>query len=140
MGKFSQMLEKFKASEEEEQDEELTGFRGFMKKTRKVMGIIVAVIYHSRKVVLTIPVAYYALKLASYNGSHLPDTVGLFLQADGSFAMEFAKSLAIMGPLCITGGCLAMMFLSRKAWYSWAISVFSLTLPVILLLSNIYPA
>ena len=140
MGKLNDMLAKFKPTEEEEEIQEATGFLGVIRKIQRIIGIIVSVIYHLRKVVLTIPVAYYALKLASYNGSHLPQTVGLFLQADGSFLMEFARSLAVTGPLVITGGCLAMMFLSRKALYAWAISVFSLALPVLLLISNIYPS
>ena len=140
MGNFNDMLAKFKPSEEEEAHEEATGFLGFIHKVQKIIGLITAVVYHLRKVVLTIPVVYIALRLASYNGSHLPETVGLFLRADGSFMLEFARSLAILGPLAVTGGCLAMMFLSRKAMYSWAISVFSLALPVIILISNLYPA
>ena len=32
------------------------------------------------------------------------------------------------------------MFLSRKAMYPWAISIFSLAIPILLLLSNRYPA
>lgn len=140
MGSFNDMLAKFKPSEEEENVQEATGFLGVIRKTQKVIGLIVSILYHLRKVVLALPVGYYALKLAAYNGSHLPATVGLFLQADGSFTMEFARSLAVMGPLAITAGCLAMMFLSRKAMYAWAISVFSLALPVLVLISNLYPA
>ena len=140
MGKLNDMLAKFKPSEEEEKIQEATGFMGVVRKIQRIIGIIVAVLYHCRKIVLAVPVGYIALRLAAYNGSHLPQTVGLLLQADGSFSMEIARSLAIMGPLAITGGCLAMMFLSRKAMYAWAISVFSLALPVLLLISNLYPA
>lgn len=140
MGKLNEMLAKFSPSEEEEKVENATGFMAAVRKTQKVIGIIAAVLYHLRKVVLAAPVIYYALKLSAYNGVHLPPTVGLFLQADGTFLMEFAKSLAVMGPLVLTGGCLAMMFLSRKAMYAWAISVFSLAVPVLILISNLYPA
>lgn len=140
MGKLNEMLAKFSPSEDEDKVVEATGFMGAVRKTQRVIGIIVSVIYHLRKVILAAPVVYYALRLATYNGMHLPETVGLILQADGTFAMEFARSLAVMGPLVLTGGCLAMMFLSRKAMYAWAISVFSLVLPVLLLISNIYPA
>lgn len=140
MGSFNDMLAKFKPSEEEENVQEATGFLGVIRKTQKVIGLIVSILYHLRKVVLALPVGYYALKLAAYNGAHLPGTVGLFLQADGRFTIELARSLAVMGPLAITAGCLAMMFLSRKAMYAWAISVFSLALPVLILISNLYPA
>ena len=140
MGKFNDMLAKFSPKEEEEQIREETGFLRVIHKIQRVIGIIVSILYHSRKIILSVPVIYVGLRLAAYNGSHLPETVGLFLQADGSFLMEFAKSLAVMGPMVLTGGCLAMMFLSRKAMYAWAISVFSLALPILLLISNLYPA
>lgn len=106
----------------------------------KIVGLLITWLYHLRKVFLAIPVVYYALKLAAYNTAHLPETVGFNLQADGSFAMELARSAAVMGPLVLTCGCLVMMFLSRKSLYAWAISVFTLALPVLLLVSNVYPA
>ena len=86
------------------------------------------------------PVVYYALKFAAYNSSHLPESVGLNLQATGEFAIHISRYVAVVGPLALTGGCIAMMFLSRKAMYAWAVSVFSLALPILLLVSNIYPA
>lgn len=109
-------------------------------KIEYVIGLIVKVIFHLRKVVLALPVVYYALKLASYNMEHLPEQVGLSLQSTGEFAEFVSRNTAVMGPLVVTGGCLVMMFLSRKAMYSWAISVFTLVLPILLLLSNQYPA
>ena len=139
MGFISNMAEKFRYAEEEEQEQQLGPFMRVIRKIQKVIGIIVKIIYHLRKVILAAPVVYYALKLAAYNTMHLPDQVGLLLQSDGTFAMEFAKSMAVMGPMAITGGCLAMMFLARKALYPWAVSVFSLILPVLLLISNLYP-
>ena len=139
MGFISTMAEKFKYEEEEEQEVDLPPFKRAIKKTKKVIGIIVKVCYHLRKVILAAPVVYYALRLAAYNTANLPDTVGLLLQSDGSFAFEMAKSLAVAGPLGITAGCIAMMFLARKALYPWAVCVFSLLLPVLLLISNIYP-
>ena len=45
-----------------------------------------------------------------------------------------------MGPLALTLACLFLMFCSRKALYPWAISVFTLALPILLLVSNLYPA
>lgn len=114
----------------------LTGYRKF----ESIFGKIIMVIYRLRKVVLAAPVVYYALKLAAYNREHLPEMVGLNLQTSGEFAIQITRQLAILGPLGITAGCLVMMFLSRKALHSWAISVFTLILPVVLLLSNQYPA
>ena len=140
MGFISGMAEKFKYVEDEELEQELSPFKRVIRKIQKVIGIIVKVFYHLRKVILAAPVVYYALKLASYNMQHLPEQVGVLLESDGSFAFTFAKSMAVMGPLGITAGCLVMMFLARKALYPWAVSIFSLVLPILLLLSNIYPA
>ena len=109
-------------------------------KIKNVIGVLVMVCYRLRKIVLAIPVVYYALKIAGYNGQHLPEEVGLLLQANGEFAYTVSRHLAIMGPLVLTAGCLVMMLFSRKALYPWAISIFSLILPILLLISNIYPA
>jgi hypothetical protein len=109
-------------------------------KIKSVIGVLVMVGYRLRKVVLAIPVVYYALKIAAYNGEHLPEDVGLMLLANGEFAYTVSRYLAVMGPLVLTGGCLVMMLFSRKALYPWAISIFTLILPLLLLVSNIYPA
>ena len=109
-------------------------------KIKSVIGVLVMVGYRLRKVVLAIPVVYYALKIAAYNGEHLPEDVGLMLLANCEFAYTVSRYLAVMGPLVLTGGCLVMMLFSRKALYPWAISIFTLILPLLLLVSNIYPA
>jgi len=109
-------------------------------RVKSVIGVIVMVIYRLRKLVLAAPVLYYALKLASYNMSNLPEIVGINLQANGAFAESISRSMAVMGPLGITVACLVLMFCSRKALYPWAVSVFTLALPLLILLSNQYPA
>lgn len=111
-----------------------------LRKVGNVLSIIWQWIFFLRKVFFAIPVIYYTIKLAQYNSQMLPENVGLLLQADGSFLVEITKSLAVAGPAAITIGCLAMMFLSRKALYAWAISIFTLAVPILLLFSNIYPA
>lgn len=109
-------------------------------KIKSVIGVLVMVGYRLRKIVLAVPVVYYALKIAGYNGQHLPEEVGLVLLANGEFAYTVSRYLAVVGPLVLTGGCLVMMLFSRKALYPWAISIFTLILPLLLLISNIYPA
>jgi len=111
-----------------------------LKKIDRVIDIILTVLYRLRKVFMAIPVAYYAIKLAQYNMENLPAVVGFDMQANGVFAQMLSREVAVMGPLAITGFCLVMMFFSRKAIYSWAISIFTLILPIILLISNRYPA
>lgn len=122
------------------QQPQKNGFLRFYDSFKHVVGIIVTILYRLRKPVMAAPVVYYALKLAAYNAAHLPENVGLNLQASGEFAMHISRYVAVVGPLALTGGCLAMMFLSRKAMYAWAISIFTLALPLLLLLSNVYPA
>lgn len=106
---------------------------------KRIIGIVVMIFYRLRKVFLAIPVVYYAIQLARYNMEHLPDVVGVNLMSNGAFADTISREMAVMGPLGVTAACLVMMFLSRKALYSWAVSLFTLALPVILLLSNLYP-
>ncbi len=98
------------------------------------------VVYHLRKVVLAVPVVFCALRLAFYNLEHLPEQVGLNLLSNGEFAERISREMAVYGPLAVTGGCLVLMFLSRKSIYPWIISLFSLVLPVLLLVTNLYPA
>ena len=106
---------------------------------KKVIGILIMCVYRLRAVFLAIPVAYYALKLAAYNMKHLPEAVGLNLQSNGEFAMTIGRELAVMGPLAVTAACIVLMFVSRKALYPWAVSIFTLLLPILLLFSNMYP-
>ncbi len=114
--------------------------KAVFKKIDHVIDIILKVLYHLRKVILAAPVVYYAIRLAQYNMEHLPSVVGINMQANGAFADMLSRELAVMGPLGVTAACLLLMFLSRKALYPWAISVFTLALPIVLLLSNRYPA
>lgn len=110
-----------------------------LKKTGHVIGLIITWIYRLRGVLLAIPVVYAAVKLASYNMEHLPQIVGINLQASGAFADTISREFAVFGPLGVTAACLILMLCSRKVMYPWAISVFTLILPVLLLLSNQYP-
>ena len=119
-----------------------TGFGKVKAVVGKINGIINTIgvwLFRLRKFVMAAPVVYYAMKLASYNRTHLPELVGINLQPTGEFAQYISRNMAVMGPLALTLGCLVLMFCSRKAMYSWAISIFTLALPLLLLLSNAYP-
>ena len=115
-------------------------FAAGYNKFKQIMGKIIMTLYDVRKVVMAVPVAYVPLRMAAYNMSHLPEQVGVHLQTTGEFAMQISRYAAVIGPLGITAGCLVMMFFSRKAMYAWAISIFTLALPILLLVSNMYPA
>lgn len=115
-------------------------FKAVVSKSNNVINLIGTWIFRLRKVVMAVPVVYYALQLAKYNMANLPEQVGLDLQSSGEFAQTISRDLAVMGPLGLTAACLVLMFFSRKAMYPWAISIFTLALPLLLLLSNLYPA
>ena len=96
-------------------------------------------IYKLRSVVLAIPVVIAAISLAIDNAARLPVFVGINLQANGEYAMMIERNVAVMVPLLITVGSLLMMFLSRKVLYPWLVSVFSLVIPILLWITNIFP-
>ena len=93
-------------------------------------------VYAVRGVLLSIPVAVAAGILSVYNYSHLPDPVGLFMQRDGTFSLTIAKSMAVAGPVGITALCLILTIASKKVTYPWLISIFSLLIPIAILLMS----
>lgn len=114
--------------------------RKALANTNSLIDFIGMLLFRLRKLVLAIPVVYIAMKLARYNLEHLPEEVGINIQSSGEFAQMVARDAAVMGPLGLTAACLLLMFCSRKAMYPWAISVFTLVLPVLILITNLYPA
>ena len=120
-----------------------TGFgkvKTIFSKINRIINLIGVWLYRLRKPVMAAPVVYYAIKLASYNQQNLPEMVGINLQSTGEFAQTISRSMAVSGPFALTMACLVLMVCSRKAMYAWAISIFTLALPLLLLLSNLYPA
>lgn len=113
--------------------------RNVFSKIGKVLNIIGIWIFRLRKVFMAIPVVYYAVRLAMYNMSQLPEKVGLNLLPTGEFAQMIDRDMAVYGPLGVTLACLVLMFCSRRARYPWIISIFTLVVPVMLLLTNNYP-
>ena len=108
-------------------------------KIGNVIGMICTWIYRLRKVLMAAPVVYLAIWIAIANSSRLPEAVGLNLQSNGEFAMMVTRGYAVFGPLLVTGFCLLLMFCSRKTLFPWVISIFSLVLPYLIYLTNLYP-
>ena len=96
--------------------------------------------YRMRAVLLSAPVIITAIVLAIMNIARLPDQVGLDMLASGDFQFLVSKGVAVMGPLALTSICLLLVFCSKKVAYPWLISVFSLSLPIVLWLTNVFPA
>ena len=122
----------------EEKPEE-TKKTGSFQKVWNVMRMIGNLIYRLRKIIMSIPVVYYAIVFGVYNAKYLPERVGLVLQSNGEFAQTVSRGLAVMGPLGLTAACLLLMFCSRRTLYPWLISIMSLLLPMLILLLNNYP-
>ena len=96
--------------------------------------------FELRKVALAAPVIMLMLWLENECAQRLPDMVGINLMANGDFQQLIARETAIGYTSAITIVCLIFMFLSRKTIYPWLISLFSLVLPVLLILTNTFPA
>jgi hypothetical protein len=111
-----------------------------LKKIGSVLKSIAKWIYRLRGLFMAIPVVLAALYLASQNMARLPEEVGINLLANGQYEYLISRGLAVMGPLVITGVCLVMMFLSRRTIYPWLISIFSLVLPWLIWITNVFPA
>ena len=110
-----------------------------LKKIGHVLGVIGKWIFRLRGFFMAIPVALAALYLAAQNMSRLPEEVGINLQANGEYAFLISRGLAVMAPLVVTGVCLVMMWLSRRTIYPWIIRIFSLVLPILIWLTNVFP-
>jgi len=95
--------------------------------------------YKLRSVILAVPVVVASIVLAIQNLQRLPVFVGINMQASGEYAVMLERSVAVILPLLVTAGCLLMMFLSKKVLYPWLVSVFSLLLPILLWITNVFP-
>ena len=146
MGKFgsfaevwSALKEKFFSAGQEEAPEEEAAPVTALGKVGKVLRLTGLWLYRLRKVIMAAPVVFFALRFANYNMNNLPEQVGLNLQTSGEFARMIDRSMAVYGPLGITAVCLLLMFLSRKAFHPWVVSIFTLVVPIVLLLTTLYP-
>ena len=97
-------------------------------------------LFHFRKLLLCIPVVAASIYLARVNWTQLPDQVGLSLMSNGQYAQMVAKEVAVYSPMGVTAVCLLLMLCSRRALYPWLISVFTLVLPILILVTNIFPS
>lgn len=101
-------------------------------------------VYKLRTVFMAIPVAFAAIILAIYNGTHLPEKIGVYFPAgsDGELIVsltDLSRGTAVFLPLLITAACLLLMFCSKRTVYPWLISIFSLVLPLFFLFVGMFP-
>lgn len=110
--------------------------RGIYKRIETVVVAICSWIFRLRKVFMVVPVLWAALELAIYSRDNLPETVGFNIQASGEFAQMISRETAVYGPLGLTCACLVLVLLSRRTIYPWIISIFTLVLPILILMLN----
>lgn len=121
--------------QEKQQEAKSTG-----QKVLSTFGGIGSMIYKLRSILLSIPVVIAAVVLAMRNSRLLPETVGINLLESGEYQWLVARNVAVLGPLAITALCLLMVFCSRRVVYPWLISIFSLAIPFLLWITNVFPA
>lgn len=134
------MKEKVNKPQNGQKGEALQKTKAAFETTGRVLSIIGKVLYHMRKLFLAIPVVWLAVRLYGEAMDRLPQAVGLLLQKSGDYAYMLEKETAAMGCMAVTAACLLMMFCSRRTLYPWLISLFSLVLPILLIVTNIFPA
>jgi len=97
-------------------------------------------IWMFRGVVISLPVLVVAISQAFKNASRLPETVGLNIQANGEYAMTVARPTAVVLPLLVTIACILLTCFTKRPLFPWLISIFTLVIPVLIWVINIYPA
>ncbi len=124
----------------------------FLKKLWKDLSFIGSYLFKLRSIILAAPVAAAAVVLAFVNMARLPEVVEVSKLTLDTKAEEslfgclvitpdyISRGGAIFGPLLLTVVCLVLMMCSKRTFYPWLVSVFSLLLPVMILITNIYPA
>ena len=126
-----------------EKQDEMAAFskvKGVCGKVGHVFYLIGLWIFRLRRFLLAAPVVVAAMRIARLNMERLPEMVGLNLQSSGEFAQMVTREYAVYGPMGVTMLCLLLMFFSRKVLYPWLIAIFTLVLPYLIYLTNIYPA
>lgn len=117
----------------------------------KVFATLGKYVYNLRSIILAAPVAAAAFILASINMKELPETVEITAMnidtgsPDALFGFlvlnpeYITREMAVLGPLVVTVICLFFMLCSKRTLYPFVIALFSLCLPLVLLVFNSYP-
>ena len=118
----------------------LSSLRKIFAKTAKILEKIISWLSKFKKIIAAVPVAAGAIVLALYNMGNLPKVVGINLLENGSFTYQIPRGIAVFAPVAVTSICLLLMFCSRRILTPWFVSLVSLLLPVMILITNVFPA
>lgn len=121
-----------------------------LRKTGNFLSKLWQYLFLLRGIILSAPVAAGAVILAAKCSTDLPASVEVTLpgiQLHGENALfgflvyqtQFIpRGTAVMAPLVLTAACLLLTICSKRTLYPWLISVLTLTVPVFLLVTNLY--
>ena len=112
----------------------------FFRKTGDILALIWKYILRFKRIIIAIPVAVGAVYLALWNMDRLPAKVGLGIQLDGTFDYMIAREIVVLGPVAVTALCLLLMFCSKRTLTPWLVSAFSLVLPILIWVINVFPS
>lgn len=118
----------------------LAAIAHFVNQTGEVLLLIGETFLKFRKIFLAVPVIWASVQLALWNMDQLPESVGLDLQVDGTYAFLITRELAIWGPVVVTIFCLLLMLCSRRILTPWLVSVMTLLIPIFLWVTNVFPS
>ena len=113
----------------------------------KVIRVIALTLFHMRKLFMAAPVVLAAMRLATMTKEALGgpfrffimDVVASWQQSEMVIRqVEISQEVAVAGPMLVTCACLGLMFLSRRTVWPWLVSIFSLVIPVFIILSATY--
>ena len=111
-----------------------------LRRIWKVVSTVWSYIYRLRGLLMTAPVIIGAVVLACMNYTKLPETVGLNFLASGDFSYTMDRMPAVLLPLGLTAVCVVLTVCSKKTMFPWLVSVFTLVLPLLIYVINVYPA
>lgn len=115
------------------------------------ISVIWSYVYKLRAVFLSVPVATVAIVEAVTNMTRLPamveyTTLNFVKDSEealfGSMVLSVAqisREIAVFGPLMLTVVCLLLLLCSKRTLSPWLISLFTLFVPPIIYLLNVYP-
>ena len=108
------------------------------------LGPVLKKLFKYRGVALALPVVAGSALLTTLNMAKLPAKVtlnlpALFTTLKPKAILLMDKGTAVIVPVLVTAVCLLLMFCSRRQTYPWLVSLFSLVLPIVVLIAGMFP-
>ncbi len=120
----------------------------FFHRLGQDLATIASYMYKLRAVIICAPIAAIAVVLAAINTNNLPEQVSILMPAidtaaeDALFGflifndMLIGRSEAVLSCLILTLVCLVLTMFTKRTLYPWLIAVFTLSLPLLLRVTN----